>query len=621
MSPLTPTPLERLRAAFGRAAPPAWLPGAGRALAVLAMPAMVLLVVSPLLLHPWTLGQHDWDQMNTQRAVVAKSLLRFHEFPLWDPYECGGHPAWSALESDPVAVSPWLPAYLLAPLPIAIRIEIVGSALLGALGYWVLGSRFTKSVALRALLVVAVAVDSRWSLQLAAGHTWHLLYGYLPWVLYLFDRAIDPEEPAPRARLDVVLAGACLAIMVYGDAIYPVPHAGVLLAIYAGVIARATRSWRPVRALAAVGAVGVGLAAPKLLPLLELLRRYPRHIASEEGIVPPELVKVLTWRLEDLRATTSFTNGMWHEWGLYLGWLGLGLLVAGVGASRGPRARGLVWAGLTMVVFVFGGGHQLLPWRLLHLLPVFSSQHVPSRWLYPAIAALACAAVSGGERWLGAAGDRRPMFEALLGVAAAVLALDLGLVARGPLAQSFVNPVPDLEDRAPPFHVVHRLPPRAGYEPCLWDIATLPGVLDNVGTLECDTFSGVHSSQRDEDGRMAGVGAWGRDDVEYRGEAYVAEGSGAAQLVSWTPRRVEVRVEGAREGDHLVLNQNWDPGWRADGQPAVAYRDAVAAVLAGSSGTVRFEYWPRPLGPGLALLGLTWASIALWLARGRRAES
>jgi hypothetical protein len=593
---------------------------ASRVVAVLAIPAMILLVVSPMLAHPWTLGTRNWDQMNTQREVVVKTLLRFHQFPFWDPYECGGHPAWGSLESDPIVVSPWLPVYLLAPLPVAIRIEIIASALWSALGCWVLGSRFTRSVPLRALLVISFAVNSRWALQIGAGHTWHLLYGFIPWILYLFDRAIDPEATPASTRRDLVLAALCLAAMVYGDAIYPVPHAAFLIGVYALLMARSRRSWQPVRALAAVGAMAVGFAGPKLLPLSEELLRYPRHIRSEEAIWPQDIFKLLTWRLGDMTATTSFINGQWHEWGLYLGWLGLGLLVAGLLLSRGPRERALEWAAFVMILFVIGGFYQLTPWRLFHLLPVFKSQHVPSRWLYTAILALACAAVAGGERWLSRAGPRRVFFEVVLGFAAAIVALDMGLVARMPIAQAFVNPVPVLEDKAPPFHMVHRLPPRDSYNPGLWDVSTLPGVLDNVGTLECDTDNGLHITQRDEEGRMPGVGAWGDDDPEYLGETYVPEGGATASVVAWSPNDVTVRVDGARPGDHLVLNQNWDPEWSADGVPAVAFRDAVATVLTAPSQTVRFRYWPRPLGAGLAMLGVTLTSVAFWLLRRRRAE-
>ena len=104
-------------------------------------------------------------------------------------------------------------------------------------------------------------------------------------------------------------------------------------------------------------------------------------------------------------------------------------------------------------------------------------------------------------------------------------------------------------------------------------------------------------------------------DAEYRGEAYVAEGGAMASVVSWTPNDVEVRVDHARPGDHVVLNQNWDPGWAADGAPAVAYRDAVASVVGEPAQTVHFRYWPHSLGWGLALFAATAAAVAVWLLR------
>ncbi len=406
----------------------------------------------------------------------------------------------------------------------------------------------------------------------------------------------------------------------YGDAIYPAPHTAFVLVVYAFVIARATRSWRPVRALAVCMALAAGLSAPKLLPLWELMHRFPRYIRSEEALWPWHLPDLLTTRLGDYTAVSSWTVGMWHEWGLYLGWPLLVALVAGVVASRGSRERALKWAGLAMIVFVIGGFHALAPWRLLHLLPVFKSEHVPSRWLYPAVLVLGCAAASGAERLLGRAGQRRAFFEALLGVGALACAIDMGLVAREPMSQSFVDPSPSIADVVTPFHVVQRLPPRADYETNLWDVASLPGVMQNVGTMECVTFAGYHETQRDMFGRMPGLGAWGEEDPDYRGEAYVAEGEGSATITSWTPNEVVVTVRGAHAGAHLVLNQNWDTGWSADGAPAIAYRDAVATTLgpanaADGTWSVRFRYRPRTFDFGLALLIATAAGIALVLAR------
>ena len=593
---------------------------AGRIAATAAVPAMILLVVSPLLLHPWTLGQHNWDQMNTQREVVVQTISRFHQFPFWDPFTCGGHPAWGSLESDPIVVSPWLPVYLLAPLPIAIRIEIIVSAIVGALGAWRLASRFTDSHALRSLFTVMTVVNSRWGMQLAAGHPWHLLFALLPWILYLFDRAIDPQTPRRDSVREVIVAGACVALMVYGDGIYPVPHTAFVVTVYSAFMAKYTRSLRPLRALAGLGAVAVGLSAPKLVPLFEALQRFPRLIKSDEGIWPQYIPAIFTRRVADYAAKGNFIGGaMWHEWGLYLGWPAFVGLVAAIVASRGPRERALKWAGLIMFSFVaLGGVHPATPWRLLHLLPLFKSQHVPSRWLTPSLLVLACCAASGAERWLRRAGSRRPVLEALLGFAALALAVDMGTVAREPLAESFVDPMPATPATTGPFHIVHRLVPQPDYVPGTWNIATLPGVLENVGTLECVTDNGLHAIHRDAEGRMPGVGAFGDNDPDYRGEAYVQEHAASATVTSFTPDEVRVRVQGAEPGDHLVLNQNWDSGWTADGIPTIRLHDAVATVLRQPDESVVFRYRPPRLWLGVAACALTLAAIAVSLRWARR---
>jgi hypothetical protein len=183
---------------------------------------------------------------------------------------------------------------------------------------------------------------------------------------------------------------------------------------------------------------------------------------------------------------------------------------------------------------------------------------------------------------------------------------------------SFVNPSPAVPATVGAFHMVHRLAPRPDYVPGLWDVSTLPAVLENVGTLECDTDNGLHSTRRDLEGRMAGLGAYGDDDPDYRGEAYVVEHAATATVVSFTPDEVEVRVEGAQPGDHLVLNQNWDPGWSADGAATTPLHDAVATVLPAASESVVFRYRPRTLGLGLAVFALTLAAIAIALLRSRR---
>lgn len=119
------------------------------------------------------------------------------------------------------------------------------------------------------------------------------------------------------------------------------------------------------------------------------------------------------------------------------------------------------------------------------------------------------------------------------------------------------------------------------------------------------------------DGRPSGIGARGRDDAEYKGEAFLLEGRGLARVVAWAPGAVTVQVEGASPGDHLVLNQNWDPGWSVGGGGAWSYRNAIAATLKSGSATVRFHYGSWRSWVGLVVLLVTLGALVM-ARRARR---
>jgi len=107
-----------------------------------------------------------------------------------------------------------------------------------------------------------------------------------------------------------------------------------------------------------------------------------------------------------------------------------------------------------------------------------------------------------------------------------------------------------------------------------------------------------------------GMGALGRDDADYHGEAYVAGGHGTARIAKFSPNRVEVEFAGATPGDLVVLNENWDAGWATGRTSAIRYQDLVAFRAGQASGKVVFQYRPRFIGLTTALALLTLAAIA-----------
>lgn len=569
--------------------------------------AMPLWVVSPWLSDWSTFGFHDWDVQTAHRHLVVSSLLEHGQFPGWNPYACGGFPAWGYVEADTILVSPWLPLYLLLDMSVALRLEVLGHAMLGMVGAYVLARRFTTSIGAALLVAVLWAVNGRWGLQTASGHTWHLAYAYLPWCMAFYESARRPD-----ARVwDYVRAGVCLAMLVYAGGIYPLPHTVLVLGTYATLLAVAERRMRPLTTLAGAGLVGIGLSAPKLLPLLATFERAPRLIESTERFPLGVLWTALTSHQQAFYDRPArITPYGWHEWGIYVSALGAAGLVAAVVLVRGRRENVLKLVGLLLFVLGLGSFHESAPWPLLHEhVPLFKSQHVPSRFMYPAVLVLALVLAAGLGRWVRKHRVRRPWLDWAVVSLAMGLAYDIGSVARKPMADAMWMVPPRAIHRAEQFHF--RRDPPVHYVKRDWAGPMYLAMLANTGVINCYGTP-----------PFGDKGAIPIDHPEYRGPT-VLTGDGHASVRSWSPNEIVVDVDADEPGE-LIYNMNWDHGWRAVVTPttgaeydgaAMSVSHALATPVPAGRSSVTFTY--RPVGLGLGALAAL-ATIGVLAALRRR---
>jgi hypothetical protein len=556
--------------------------------------AVVGIVLSPWLGDLSTYGFHDWDAATSFRYLVKVSLLRYHEFPGWNPYACGGYPSWGYIESATVLVSPWLPAYLLLPLSVAIRVEALGMGLLGAVGAYVLAGAFTKSRGARLLVVALWAVNGRWGLQTASGHPWHLAYAWTPWCLYFYELARQR-----RGRLGpVVGAGACFALLVYAGAIYPLPHTVLLVGCYALLCTLQERSLRPLLLLAAAGSIGIGLSAPKLLPLLDTFAGDPRLIPSTEQLDLGAFVTLLTSRDQGFFSRPARVQPYgWHEWGMYISSVGLGVLGLGFVLVEGRRERALKIVGALLLVLGFGAFHRYAPWTLLHQhAPFFRSQHVPSRFLYPAVLVLALVAAIGLGRLVERRRHRAPWLDLAVALAVAWLAVDVARVAQLPMTSAMWM-VPPTIPEGRTFH--HAQEPPFQYKKRDWAGPVLLAMMGNTGVLNC--YGVPRSPERP-------IAPLPRGDSRYRGELYL-EGTGRAELTAWSPNHVSARLSDVGSDATLLYNMNYRNGWRSDAGKVFARHGLIAVRVPPGARSVELWYRPPGLGLGLLVAALTAAAL------------
>ena len=569
------------------------------AVAALGLFVSLLVILGPMLDDFDTYGFHDWDVESAYRYITVVSLKRYHEGPWWHPWMCGGFPAFGDTETASNFLSPYLPLYLLTDIRTAIRLEVVGGGLVGLVGTFLLARRYTRSAALCALVAALYVLNGRWALQAAAGHTWHLQYGLLPWALLFYEGALEP------GRLkQAVATGIVLACMVLWGGIYPLPQSALILSAYAVLLAIATRSPRPLYALAIAGAVAIGLGAPKLFAIADRLGREPRLIESQEVIGLSELLVMFTapeqrFGLRPVRVPAY----NWHEWGIYIGWAGVSVLCVAIVFAHGKRGQSLKILGLLLLLLGFGAFHPNAPWALLHRLPVFASQHVPSRFHYPMLLVFGLAFSSAVgppiDRWL----QRLPALDMVLLLPVLLFCADLAHEARGPLTQAFWLEKPEQIPTLALFE--HHTNAPVNYVHKDWAQPMLLSMMANTGVIKC---YGV-----DEHFKPSALAA---DAPGYRGRVYLEAGPGTAEMSDWSPNRAEVRVTGASAGQLLVYNMNFDASWRANGEPALDHHGLVAVRLTGNETHVTFRYFPRTLRFSLPLFILTLAG-ALFVLSGQ----
>ncbi len=563
--------------------------------------AVVFVVTWPLLSDSSRFGAQDWDFATAARYLVKLSLRRYHELPFWNPFACGGLPAWGYVEGGTNLVSPWLLPYLGLPISTALRVEVVGMGLLGSVGAFVLAGRFTRSPSSRLLVVALWAVDTRWALQTNAGHTWHFAYAWMPWCFYFFDRAL---AGAHRGKATVALA-ASLAMIAYAGGIYPLPHTLLALGVYAGALAGARRSLRPVGTLAISVGLSLGLAAPKLLPMLVTFAKAPRLVASDESMSLRALYDVFTMTTADRRTSPFPLAYGWHEYGIYVSTAGLVALFLGVLFVRGSREVAITTTGCLFVIIGLGAFASAAPWTLLHAyVPSFRSQHVPSRFLYPALLLLSVGAGAGVGRAIGG----RVWLEAVSAMAVIAIGLRVGVVAQDTMRKAMVLVAPKVVEHDD-FHFEQRA--SVAYVNARGGSAYL-SMTANRGVVECYGYP-----------EFGPVGARSETDPAYRGEAYVEDGGGgrsegSAHVVEWSPNRAVIAVDGAATGGSiLVYNMNFDEGWHSDAGAVVRHEDKVAVALDGARSRVIFTYRPPGLAFGL-VLGAVAAGVSGWLVLDRR---
>ena len=531
-------------------------------------------------------GTQDWQFFEMLDEVARKSVLEYGQFPLWNPYWCGG--ITHVGNPQTTFLTPTFPLVLWFGSTLGERLSILAVLIVACEGGYRL-CRFLGMGAPAALLgAVSYPLFGRSLGWLTDGQMGLHGITLAPWVIYGWLRGLDE-------RRYLVLGAAFLAWILAFRGIQPGPQLALALGLWALLLGRKVlletgSPWRalwPLAALAIVGVLAAGFIGVRMLPVLDTVLSHPR-------IVNDHTSNNLTSAWFEILAMPPATRGYSASGYAFVGHATFALFLGALvfAAPRRRAAIPLVIA-VTFMFITLGDHGEFSLYHQLHRLPFYKSLRNPTLYVFTG----ALFVVLGGataldelDRWLGA---RPRRWARRLAWLAPVVALGTG-VQLAWLIHRYAGPEVFSVEAA------QRVPQEFKQSRGNHFVAPLWPNFDR-GSLDCY-----------DETPWAGSPLLRADAAS---EEYLADpGAGTVRREAWSPNRIELSVDLARPA-RLLVNQNWDRGWRASVGRVRSEQGLLAVDLPAGRRTVALT-----MRPPLVLWGLAWTALTLaaaaWLIRG-----
>jgi len=524
-------------------------------------------------------GTDDWDELTFLHAVPAWTIKYFHEFPLWDPYLRGG----SSVIGNPQNPSPLSLSFVLSLLfgPLAgIKLGNILNAVIGMAGMYVLMGYWETIWLARVLAAVVLAFNGAMVYHVSQGQYMWMMTMYWPWILFLFLKGSEK-------RLWIYPAALVLSLQFWGGSTYPFAFDIVILGLLTVLFAFRDKKAGYLLRFAEMMAAFVIFSAPRLFMVMESLYRFPRVTINEDSQVPWNIFyyaflcrdqindHIAGLKIDEFSAYVGFIPFLlmallFFQWRKYWPYLCVLLFSLGLGLGNSPYSP--FWPVFHLLgagYFHFSTRSFLISVFLIALTSGLSLSYLVLRWRakYPMIVLIACVGV---------------LF----------VMIDL-VVVLSPVRHFAVTQERQYQDfqSAIPFsqlEVTDQQRYRFGNSSMMELLSRNTGTANGYDALPIPSHVRPMNSQG------------------YKGEFYLQGGGGKLDIVSWSPDQWDLKVR-VFQKDILIVNQNYDPGFRCDPPRKILDVDGVMGVEVTPDDTrIKFYYLPFNfvLGCWISLLGL-----------------
>lgn len=493
---------------------------------------------------------HDWDLRLSWSQAVRATVLRYHQFPLWNPYRCGGAPLLGEPESDIFSLyAPFL--FVFGPAT-GYLIVFFFYMLLGIYGLNRLASHVGISKAGSVLSGLGYFCSGLFIIPFVTGITSFLSMAYFPYVVLYIDLYLRSWN-----LRYALYSGGFIALMFLSGFHY-IPIVFLYVFVVCTIACISQRRIKPLVGAGIILMFFVGLSALKLVPTLESLyvRTFDSGPYKFSGYSISTLIYSLFSRnqLSDAYAVfgveqRGFLHGVSYgidENGMYVGWIfGLLALWGFFQKKKWMYVQRIVWC----IFFLLTFGENIVPslYSVLHAVPFFSFMRVAQRYRYVSMIPFALFAGVGFDACVALLDrllQRKKYVVTFISIVALVVIIfDMIWVNTRVFYDGFtVKPL-------------QKVLAKSFAQVCVPNVANMLGpefpiVSSGLGMRDCTENVLITSY-------AACLG-----EKSYKGEVYGVGSKIVVNTYMFSPNKLTLSIDSSGYGS-VIINQNYDNGWIA----------------------------------------------------------
>lgn len=484
-------------------------------------------------------------------AVPKQSILEFKQFPLWNPYYCGGNAALANPQSS--FLNPLFVFVLIFGGVIGLKLLIFIYLIIGLFGMFLLARFLKVSLVSSYLSAFLFMLSGLYAMHLSVGHTVWMQIAFIPYVFLSYLKSLKEIRY-------VFLSALFLALIFFGGGIYPLFFIALFLIFYSTL--RTIKDWKKLeiiylRNILIIFLLFALFSSLKLIPMLEFTSEHSFAKKDVQDNDFKKLIEALTFRNVESRMGYMYDysiNGHgfiwgWHEYHSYIGLLPLILFLAG-SVFLFRKEWILVVIAVLFFLIAWGSNSILNIWGILRQLPLISDLHGPSRFVLMFVFSASLiigkfTSIFENKKVLIKFGSRKlNILNLILIIFVLSIFVDLFLVNSQLFEHSFV--VKPIKIEKQEFVQVTGDKEKSQY----------PTFLANLGIVNCfDRVKPKLKAIPEFDTKTGAVY------TNYIGEAYIFESNKTQQITYFSPNKIKVKTN---ESGTLLLNQNYVRGWKAE---------------------------------------------------------